>query len=199
MTFTVKNCRITVSFLFLAALALFLLEDRSGGAIPAFLAALLHESGHLAVLRLFGARLSEVRFTPFGIDMVKSGGTDRSYGKDALISLAGPAANLAVLLVCLLFHREIKSPFVLANGVFAGFNLLPIEPLDGGQALHSLLCLRMTEAGAGRAVSVVSFLVLTPLAIFGFLALFQSPWNFSLLLVCVYLMFLLVLKRGRYD
>lgn len=199
MIFSVKNCKITVSFLFFAVLALFLMEDRSGSALPVFSAAALHESGHLGALRCFGAGLSEIRFTPFGIDMVKSGGTKRSYGKDALISLAGPAANLAAVPLCLAFPCGTAQKFLLANCVFAGFNLLPVEPLDGGQALYSLLCMKLPENRAAGVVSVISFAVLTPLAALGFVALFRSPWNISLLVVSGYLMLLLLLKRERYD
>lgn len=198
MTFAVKGCKVTVSFLFLAAVAFFLFEDRSGSVIPNFAAALLHECGHFAALYAFHTGLSTVRLTPFGVDMVKSGGTERSYGKDILISLAGPAVNLFAVLLCLLFRVEPSHPFFLANAALAGFNLLPIESLDGGQVLYSVLCRIMPESAAGKAVSAVSFLVLTPLAAAAFLALFRSPWNFPFFLICVYLMALLVLKRGRY-
>lgn len=198
MTFQIKNCKITVSFLFVAMLALFLFEDKSGIAVPAFLAAMLHEGGHAAMMRLYGTTLSQVRFTPFGIDMVKAGNTDRSYRRDAAISFAGPVVNIAVALICTAFHFEGLTYFISANWVFAVFNLLPIEPLDGGQALYSLLCIKWNTDQAARVVSVVSFAVLTPLAVLGFVTLFHSPGNYSLLLVCAYLMALLILKKGRY-
>lgn len=198
MTFSVKSCKVSISFLFVAALAFFLLQDKSGAALPAFLAAIVHESGHLIVLCLFGTGISQVRFTPFGIDMVKEGNTSRSYSKDAAISFAGPVANLIAALICTLFHSDSLNRFILANWIFMGFNLLPIEPLDGGQALYSLLCRKTAENHAAKVVSVVSFAVLTPLAVLGFLAVLQSAWNYSLLLVCGYLMLLLILKKGRY-
>ncbi len=197
MSFTVKNCRVTVSFFFVAMAAVLLLEDQSGMAEIAFLAAALHESGHLCVMRLFGVEPSQIRFTPFGIDIVKSRCIDRSYQRDVLISLAGPGANVAVALIFSAW-LPVFQRFVLANFVLALFNLLPIEPLDGGQALYSLLCIKFSADRSAKTVSIVSFIVLTPLAIIGFLALFRSPWNYSLLLVCGYLMALLLFKNGRY-
>ena len=88
--------------------------------------------------------------------------------------------------------------FAVANGVLAGFHLLPIAPLDGGQALFSLLSMRVSTACAGKTIWIVSFLVLLPLSVLGFWILLRSKYNFSLLFACVYLMLLLVCKRGRF-
>jgi Peptidase family M50. len=198
MAFTVNGCRITVSFYFAALLAAVLLCDRSGMAFAGILAAALHETGHLTVMRIFRVKPSLIRFTLFGIDLVKSDCAGHSYWHDALISLAGPGINIAAVLLLRLFSIEAGNPFLAANIAFALFNLLPIEPLDGGQALYCILCTRFHAEQAEKAVSVLSFLALMPLAAAGFLVLFRSPWNFTLLLTCGYLMVLLVLKNGRY-
>jgi stage IV sporulation protein FB len=198
MSFTIHNCRITVSFFFVAMVAIVLLEDKSGTSLLAFLAAALHEAGHLIVMRAFGVKPSQIRFTPFGIDIIKSCCVDRSYRRDALISFAGPCANIAMFLLLSALQFSIGNSFMLANLIFALFNLLPIEPLDGGQALYSLLCMKFSADQSAKAVAIVSFAVLTPLAIVGFLTVFRSPGNYSLLLVCGYLMALLLFKNGRY-
>lgn len=197
ITFFIKGCRISVSFFFVAAAALLLSLDKSGVAALTFLAAALHEGGHFLMMLRFGVHLSQIRVTPFGIDIEKSRCAERTYQRDALISFAGPLANL---LAAAAFSACGSRFFLFAtvNLALALFNLLPIEPLDGGQALYSLLCIRRSPERAARAVSIVSFVFLTPLAVLGFWILFRSPWNFSLLLVCVYLMFLLVVKSGRY-
>jgi len=197
LTVFIRGCRVSVSFFFLAAAALILTEDQSGTALLTFAAAALHETGHLLVMRRFRVRLLQVRFTPFGVDIEKSVGTDRSYPRDALISLSGPLTNLVTAALFYLFGSGC-SLFILVNLALALFNLLPIEPLDGGQALYSLLCIRFRPEQSAKAVAVVSFLVLTPLAVVEFIALFRSPWNFSLFLTCVYLMTLLLFKNGRY-
>ena len=83
-------------------------------------------------------------------------------------------------------------------GALAAFHLLPIAPLDGGQALFALLSRRLPTERAGTVVWAFSLLILLPLAVLGFWVLLQSRYNFSLLAVSVYLMFLLVFKRGRF-
>lgn len=198
MSFTLNGCRITVSFYFAALVAAILIYDPGGLAFAGILAATLHESGHLAVMRIFRVKPSLIRFTPFGIDLEKSDCVGHSYWHDALISLAGPGVNIAAALLMRLLSVEAENPFLMANLVFALFNLLPVEPLDGGQALYSVLCTKFSAEQAAKAVSILSFLTLMPLAAAGFLILFHSPWNFALLLTCGYLTVLLVLKNGRY-
>lgn len=70
----------------------------------------------------------------------------------AVISLAGPASNLALASVlslllhlsaspfsALYFLQGVIPPFIFLNVILAVFNLLPIHPLDGGKILVGLL------------------------------------------------------------
>lgn len=197
MTFTVGKCRVKVGFLFLAVLALFLALDRSGMAAAGLLCAVIHESAHLAAMRIGRCRLQEIRLTPFGVDIIKKDcGTDRGYLFEALISLSGPAANLAAFLLCVACFGERYPMFQAGNLFLFGLNILPVEPLDGGQALQYLLCLRFPAEKSSKIVRIVSFFAMVPLFTAGFLALFRSEWNFSLLLLCVYLTALLLMKKS---
>ncbi len=197
MTFWVGKCRVTVQFLFLAVLALLLAFDRNGIAAAGILCAAVHEGAHLAAMRLGSCRLQEVRLTPFGVDIVKKDyGTDRGYLCEALISLSGPAANLACFFLCYFLGNGRFSMFLAGNLAFFVLNILPIEPLDGGQALRCILCLRLSAGRAEKIVRTVSFFAMVPLFTAAFLVLFRSRWNFSLLLLCVYLTALLLMKKS---
>lgn len=202
MEFQVRGCKIEVTFLFLAVLAFSLLTDRSGFAGPGILAAAFHECGHLAALRVQGTVPRRISLMPFGADLVDQDRGRRSYLRDAAVSAAGPAVNLAACALLFPLSRFGGQTFLFrlaaANLALACFNLLPAEALDGGQALYSLLCRRFQEKTAADAVRILSFFVLLPLAALGFLTVFRSPYQYSLLLAVGYLIFLLVLKKGRY-
>ena len=73
-----------------------------------------------------------------------------------------------------------------------------MEALDGGQALYALLCNKFSQKTSETIVAVVSFFALLPIAIIGFMMLLQSKHNFTLFFISIYLMVLLVLKRGRF-
>ncbi len=196
MTFFLGRCRVIVGFPFLAVIALLLALDRSGMAAAGLFCAALHEAAHLAAMAAFSSLPGEIRFTPFGIDILRDGRAS-GYRRDALVSLAGPLANFAAAALAFAFSGMRFRNFVLGNFLLFAFNILPIAPLDGGQALSAFLCLRLAPEKADRIVSAVSFLLLVPLALAGFLILLRSRWNFSLLFACCYLTALLLMKKDR--
>lgn len=202
MLFTIAKCRIIVSFPFIAVIVFLLLIDRTAIAGLGLVATVVHEFGHIVSMYLLSVPPAEIKCNPFGIDIIEHNGSRRSYRQDIWIALAGPSANLIACALFFVLHCATEGPysaaFSIANGALAVFNLLPIEPLDGGQALYSALCFKHSSAVSAKAVEIISFLILFPLAVVGFLILLQSRYNFSLLLVSCYLMLLLLMKRGRY-
>jgi stage IV sporulation protein FB len=145
-------------------------------------------------MRALGETPQEMRFTAFGIDLVRQG-EERSYLRDALVSFAGPAANLAAAGLCYALFQRKYELFFMMNLLLFGLNILPVAPLDGGQAMCALLCRRLAPDTAGRIVEAVSFFVLIPLALAGFFVLLRSRWNFTLLFAACYLTVLLMMKR----
>ena len=81
----------------------------------------------------------------------------------------------------------------LALGIL---HLLPIEPLDGGLAVHAFLRGKIAAGKADKICLVLSITLLLPLSILGFLILLQTRYNFSLLALSIYLMLYLVLGRN---
>ncbi len=57
----------------------------------------------------------------------------------ALISLAGPASNLILALVCSFIPSVLVIPLIIMNVNLAVFNLLPVPPLDGAKILYGFL------------------------------------------------------------
>lgn len=118
-----------------------------------FISILWHELGHAFAYRKYGA-------TP-SIQLYGMGGVCYGHGyqrtknwrlQQVIISLAGPAFGFILfLLVWILRHffgdtyisgyykEALVRQLLWVNGFWTLMNLLPIYPLDGGQALHGLL------------------------------------------------------------
>jgi Zn-dependent protease len=57
----------------------------------------------------------------------------------ALISLAGPASNLILAVICSFIPSVLVTPLIIMNVNLAIFNLLPVPPLDGAKILYGFL------------------------------------------------------------
>lgn len=190
---TLWGVRIRLSLLFPAALVILLTIDRSG--IPAWCvaASLMHEAGHFLMMFALGSRPSELTVGIFGVSAAQPADTSLKYWASALIALAGPLVNLASFGV--IFAAQGLTMPALVHLSIGLFNLLPVEALDGGQALFFLLARRRGVEKAEVIVFAVSLCVIVPLATAGFFMLLRGHHNFSLLTVSLYLGLLLLLKR----
>ncbi len=188
-----------ISFPLTAVMTAVILLDRSLSAAACFSAVLLHESGHLLVLRLQGTPARHFRLTLFDVAILDKRKPLRSLPAEAAVIYAGIAANAAGAALSLAAERagggEFFTLWAAANLSLAVFNGLPVESLDGGQGLALLLSHWLGPAKAFRLMGPISFCVLLPTATVGFYLLLQTKYNFSLLLTAVYLMALLVLRR----
>lgn len=193
-SFTLGACQVRLGFSCFALLAFCCLFLGAGGSAFFLAAAACHESAHIAMLFCLGAPPSFVEISALGCRIVPNQEKVLSYRKQALVSLAGPGMNL-FLASGLLFPGWGKNVFFSANLILGLLHLLPVEPLDGGLALHYLLCSRLDGVKAGKISMGISLIFLFPLAVLGFFVLLQTTYNFTLLAMSVYLMLYLVLKR----
>ncbi len=119
-------------------LYLLLLFDGSGFLRLGLLAAFLHEMGHIIVYLLRFQRLPAIDVTLTGFCMRLQGERIRPAEK-LLLAAAGPGINLLLAAMWALRMEQRAtirgSAFLAANLLTAGFNLLPIPPLDGAQML----------------------------------------------------------------
>ena len=123
-------------FFLVLALMLLLLPLRLAAGIV--LAALIHECGHLAALRLVGGKILSLQLHAAGARIETSPMTP---GREVLCALAGPVAGaLTIFAGC--FYPELA----LAGLVQTIFNLLPIYPLDGGRVARNICC-KMRDFG----------------------------------------------------
>jgi Zn-dependent protease len=134
-----------VGLLCSAALYIVLLGPSAGGIFLAGLAA--HALGHAAAAAHFHFPC-RIWFVPgLGVFEVIRSHDEVSPMTRAIIAVSGPTAGTlftAALFIGSRTFPDLVLPTLLLAG-FNNFNLLPIPPLDGGQAVRALLAMRRTS------------------------------------------------------
>lgn len=189
MRFRLGNCRAALGYEAIAALTAVLVLDRGNRIVLCILAALLHELGHLLMMLCCGVRVRGISLRLFDVRIESD--SPRSFADDIRITAAGPAANL--LLAALFLPTG--AFFGWANLALGCFNLLPVVSLDGGRLLCHVLRRRWDARICDRVLMTASFLFLLPLMTAGIYTLLQSGYNYSLLIVSLYLTAVLFLKQ----
>ena len=181
--FRVFGVRCRLSLLFPAMVTVLLLQQPDGLALPCLLASVMHECGHLLAMLALGVPPEDCALGAFGA-RIRLGGRLPGYGQNVLISLAGPLTNLlTAVFLFIIGNRKVAAVHL----VLALLNLLPTTALDGGEILHSFLCMLGLEPLSGRILRMASVVVLLPLASTGLWLLLRGDGNPTLLIVTTYL------------
>ena len=194
MEFSIKNCKIIISPLFIAFLSMILLVDKTGIMLFGLLSALIHELGHLIFIFFSKKKISKVSFQLGGVLIDSKGIIDYKY--EFLISFGGCLSNFLffVLFLSLYFNNrnELYLVFSATNfGLFA-FNLMPIYGLDGMELTRIILLKRFETTKALFYCKIISFLYLIILSIIT-LFLFIYKQNVTLLICLLYLIIIMLL------
>lgn len=188
MRFKFFGVPLELPFLAVSLLSCVIILDYSGKIFLCILAAIVHECGHLFSMLCFKIKPDYIKLRAF--DIVICAKTDKSFLSDFLITLFGPVSNL--LFSCLFY--KISPDFSMINLLIGLFNLLPVESFDGGHALSVLLNRKLSFKTTNVIIKVLTFIILIPIFILGVLVLCYSKYNFSLLLISMYLLAILFLK-----
>ena len=152
-----------------------------------FACVLLHELGHVLAARHYGVKTPDVTLWPFG-GIANLERIPEKPSEELVVALAGPAVNVVIAAVLLLFLggalnvddlSKIEDPgtsllvkLAGANIFLVVFNLLPAFPMDGGRVLRALLAMNMSHARAtAMAASIGQGLAIG----LGILGIFGNP------------------------
>lgn len=167
------------------------------------LALILHEMAHFYVAISKGYRINKIKLDLLGMKLSVSDNIDKN--DRFWIAFCGPALNFALCIICCAMWWIVPesfywtSIFFQANLMLAVFNILPIQPLDGGVMLNSLLN-KISKDKADKISFGINILFIV-----GFLVLFvlscNTEPNFILLIFAVFFVLNLLSnkKNNQYD
>jgi len=154
---------------------------------------LFHEMMHVAVARIMRVRVVELEATPMGGAARLENLWKLRPGQMTAVALAGPAANL-FLMVCAaaLCWWHVLPPYWTAavieqNTIIFLFNMLPALPLDGGRVLCGLMQRRFSAVCSVRLGIGMGYALAGLMAALSAYGLTQGRLNITLPVAGVYL------------
>src|SRR5215467_12790121 len=196
---SVAGTAIRIHVTFLLLLAFFFLQGwAAAGSINdgvnsvvfvvlVFACVLAHEFGHIFAARAYGIETPDVTLLPIG-GVARLARIPEEPVQELLIALAGPAVNVAIVVVLLVLFGSQAEPTQLAsventkialadrltivNLFLALFNMIPAFPMDGGRVLRALLAIRL---GYVRATKVAAVIGQALAFVMGAIGLFYNP------------------------
>lgn len=111
-------------------------------ALVLLFAIIVHEYGHLNAMKKCGIPTKGIYLIPFFGGAAVSSESIKSYHKEAYVSLMGPVYGFFSMIPFFLLYLYDKNPLWIGLVSFIAminlFNLLPINPLDGGRIVKSI-------------------------------------------------------------
>lgn len=189
-------------FLFLL---LFLITNQIEIYALVMIFALVHEISHLLCGIVLGFKPDTLRIMPLGFS-IEFETIIEDYNKKVLksniisvkkiiIALAGPIVNLLIVILGIMFN--IDNNIIYSNLLLFIFNLLPLQPLDGGKILKNILKIFYGNKKANKYINNISnilFIVLTMI----FSVLIYIYKNISILAIIIVLWALIIKENRKY-
>ena len=201
MSFKFRHLCVEISFPLVALMTAVIIFDTSMSVMICFASVIAHETGHLLAMKHFGSYPQKIKLTLFDIAIIDRKKITRSNKAELVITLAGVTVNFILVTISYFLMNISENSYIQmifdTNFTLGLFNSLPIDSLDGGQALIILLSMKFSPFTSMKILDIISFVILIPVAVMGFLVLLQSKYNFTLLLTALYLIAIILLKNRK--
>ena len=201
MKFRIHKTEIIISYLIICIASVCIIAGAFDGFLYCLFAIIIHEAGHITTMCIFGYPPEKIKISLFEISISDGKRQERNFIQNFLIIFFGPFSNFICFILFYLLYLIGKDFFLYlaaANLSVGLFNILPVMSLDGGQLLYLILSRFFSDTVSQSIVNVITLIIIFPLSFFGFILLFNSKYNFSLLIVCTYLVFSLISRNNKY-
>lgn len=202
MKFNLFCIKITVSYPAIAFVCLAMFSSYNGNTmIPlCILSSLIHEIGHLVFICIFAGMPDSISIHP-GEVKININLTGVNFFQDTIITIAGIAFNLITSILCFVIYKRFNSEalldFCICNLCIGVFNFLPVKTFDGGQLLSILLSRKFSTRTTDFFINILTALVVIPVAVASFYVLLASKFNYTLLIIAMYAIFIIISKEMR--
>jgi stage IV sporulation protein FB len=156
--------------------------------------AIIHEFSHVCVAKKLGIGINKIEIFPFGVTAQISETVVKKPHKEIIIAITGPISNIILAIIGRvelaynIFPSELIQFFITINLAMLVMNLLPILPLDGGRIMRAIFTMNFGTVKAYN-FSIKVTRILSIAAIFtGITILIFTKFNFSLLIIGVFLL-----------
>ncbi len=162
---------------------------------------LIHELTHVAAARMMHVRVYELELTPAGGAARLENLWRLRPGQAAAVALAGPAANLMIIVfsaaLCWwhVLPPRLTADLIEQNLIICLFNLLPALPMDGGRVLCGLMSRKISVSEAARTGTRISCVLACMLAALSLWGVVRGRVNITLPMAAAFL--LVSVRRER--
>ncbi len=185
LSVTIGGIHCKISLLFPAVLLVLLYHDPSGVAVTGVFAALIHECGHIIAMLILSYRPNTIALSIYGAKIDTQ--THPPSFHMLFIAAAGPLVNIAAAMIAFVCNG--KAEFRIIHLSLAAINMIPVYPLDGGQMLYHLLQIPEWNHKRMAVYRLIEWISMMTLLSTGATVFFFTKYNFTLLLVALYVFF----------
>ncbi|MBP1548877.1 MAG: hypothetical protein J6A05_02635 [Oscillospiraceae bacterium] len=140
LEFKFKQVTLIFDFSFFAVVSLMLLFSNNKYVIMCVLACLWHETGHLLAMLLNNIKINKICLYGGGIRISPDKMFDFTPAEVRFkVLLAGSAMNFVTFLVLKNSQSDMLCFFAAINAMIGGFNMLPLQFLDGGKIIVQVI------------------------------------------------------------
>lgn len=178
----------------MAIITFIIVTDKTFLSLCAVALVFAHEMGHVVAAKILKTPIHEINFCAMSIDIQKPPNYyQKSFIQKMAIILSGCIFNLFIFIILSGIYMISENKFIILAALqslaIGAVNILPIESLDGGEAVNLILGRHLNYERAQRISSILSLIFLMCLAFLGIFLIIKSGRNVSVVLLALYLIF----------